>query len=99
MRPLSDFPLRQQFRIALTALLVLVLAQSAFALWTTRSNQEADHRIAALYSNITLTENVLNDLVDMETGYRGFLLTGDASYLDPYAAGRQGFREDLAQVQ
>ncbi len=37
---------------------------------------------------------VLKDLTDMETGQRGYLLTGDSSYLQPYtdAKGRIGSR-------
>ena len=37
---------------------------------------------------------VLQDVTDMETGQRGYLLTGDAAYLQPYtdAKGRVGTR-------
>src|ERR1700693_6617979 len=43
----------------------------------------------AIQANIS---NVLKDLTDMETGQRGFLLTDDPSYLQPYtdAQGRIG---------
>jgi signal transduction histidine kinase len=34
----------------------------------------------------------------METGYRGFLLTGNESYLDPYSAGRERLPQTLSTL-
>ncbi len=36
------------------------------------------------YENIRRTKNILMDIVDMETGVRGYVLTGDKTYLHPY---------------
>jgi len=36
------------------------------------------------YENIRRTKNILMDIVDMETGVRGYVLTGDQTYLHPY---------------
>jgi methyl-accepting chemotaxis protein len=41
---------------------------------------------------------VKTGLIDMETGERGYLLTGDESFLDPYQNGRQAFDAALADV-
>jgi methyl-accepting chemotaxis protein len=41
---------------------------------------------------------VKTGLIDMETGERGYLLTGDESFLDPYQSGRQAFDAALADV-
>ncbi|MER5550559.1 ATP-binding protein [Streptomyces sp. NPDC002793] len=40
-----------------------------------------------------------NSLVDQETGVRGFALTGDTSFLEPYESGMRTERERLAQVR
>ncbi len=40
--------------------------------------------------------DVRDDMVDAETGQRGFLLTGKESYLAPYAAARSRMANDLA---
>ncbi|MFF4243128.1 CHASE3 domain-containing protein [Streptomyces sp. NPDC001822] len=40
-----------------------------------------------------------NSLLDQETGVRGYALTGDPSFLEPYKAGRQAERERLARVR
>ncbi|WP_329042260.1 CHASE3 domain-containing protein [Streptomyces sp. NBC_00178] len=40
-----------------------------------------------------------NSLLDQETGVRGYALTGDQSFLEPYKAGRQAERERLERVR
>ncbi|MFJ8969457.1 ATP-binding protein [Streptomyces anulatus] len=40
-----------------------------------------------------------NALLDQETGIRGFALTGDDSFLEPYEAGKAAEQERLAQVR
>ena len=42
---------------------------------------------------------VLQDLTDMETGQRGFLLTGDSVYLQPYLAAKARIGGDLSDLQ
>ncbi|WP_027092218.1 methyl-accepting chemotaxis protein [Cohnella thermotolerans] len=37
----------------------------------------------------SLAQSIEKDLVDMETGQRGFVITGDTKYLDPYYNGKQ----------
>ena len=42
---------------------------------------------------------VLKDLTDMETGQRGYLLTGDDSYLQPYTEANARIAADLANLR
>jgi CHASE3 domain sensor protein len=44
-------------------------------------------------------QNLLNSLVDAETGQRGFLLTQRAVYLEPYTAGRARIVQQLAELR
>ncbi len=41
---------------------------------------------------------VLLDLVNMETGQRGFLLTGEEASLDPYIQGQKDFNQDISSL-
>ncbi len=54
------------------------------ALWA-RHTQEAEHRIAQIYRRV----------VDAETAQRGFLLTADATYLQPYEEARRELPKEL----
>jgi methyl-accepting chemotaxis protein len=44
-------------------------------------------------------EAILGSLVNMETGARGFALTGDAGSLEPYNAGRSAFDQALERTR
>ena len=80
----------------MTALLVgigLLLVQSAMAQRAARDGAlaEADAQIAL--------ENLSHALVDAETGQRGYLLTLDPAYLEPYTRGVRELPGDLAAVK
>ena len=82
--------------VVLTALVVaigLLLVQSSFAQRTARqtANAEADAAIAL--------ETVEQTLPDAETGQRGFLLTQDPTYLQPYDAGLAAFNTSIQQLR
>jgi len=42
---------------------------------------------------------VLRDLTDMETGQRGYLLTADASYLQPYSEAKARIEKDFSSIR
>jgi len=44
-------------------------------------------------------QEVVSTLADLETGERGYLLTGDERYLEPYYAGEAHVRDELNQLQ
>jgi CHASE3 domain sensor protein len=47
----------------------------------------------------TKLAGVLKDVTDMETGQRGYLLTGDAAYLQPYTDAKDRMATDLASLR
>ncbi len=71
-------------RIAVVASLCLMLAAAAAALFLVRTvdNQLAD--ITQTHEVRQQARELLLSIVDAETGQRGYLLTRDASYLEPY---------------
>ena len=63
-------------------------------------------RLQMLAQEVERSQNVLiqvsrlvSSLKDVETGARGFLISGDATYLEPYRAGRVRFDENLSRLQ
>ena len=46
-----------------------------------------------------LIDRTLADLTDAETGQRGYLLTGDSTYLAPYRQGASRFGADLSRLR
>jgi CHASE3 domain sensor protein len=77
--------------IAIGTVLVVALLTSAVSWRWQRARAltaDSNRRVASAGA-------VLTDLTDMETGQRGYLLVGEARYLEPYAAAAARLRGDL----
>ena len=48
---------------------------------------------------ISQMEILTGSMVDQETGLRGFIITADGAFLDPYKAGRQAYAAALAETR
>src|SRR3954451_12642771 len=44
-------------------------------------------------------QDLLTQMVNQETGVRGYLVTADEGSLDPYIAGQKAVRDDLARMK
>ena len=86
--------------LALTAIPVVVLIGAvAFAVRTERST---DASLRLLQHTYQVKENlnaVFDDLVDAETGMRGYLLTGQDAFLAPYTEGSGRLGDDLDRLR
>ena len=80
----------------LAAALVLLALGAGILAWrageASRAHEAAGSRFALALAD------ALSSLKDVETGQRGFLLTGDGDYLEPYHAGRAALERDLPRL-
>jgi diguanylate cyclase (GGDEF)-like protein len=70
-------------------LVPLAAAILAATMWGASSVQRDTASAAA--ERIGVAESMLTAMLDQETGIRGFLLTGDTDFLEPYAAGNEHY--------
>ena len=77
----------------------LILVVGALSWWSTRQTFAAASWVAHTHEVITSLENVLADLVDVETGERGYLLTGNDRFLEAYEHGSQALPVDLERAR
>jgi PAS domain S-box-containing protein len=79
--------------------LAVVFALSAVAMfWMQRSVQAAQRAVVNQQMLIDDVRETLSTVKDAETGQRGFLLTGDESYLQPNVAARARIQKNLDQL-
>jgi signal transduction histidine kinase/ActR/RegA family two-component response regulator len=82
------------------AIAVLVLVAIAYlAYWSTDDLVETARLTTETNAVLDALDQVVGDLVDAETGQRGFLLTGDAAYLEPYHAASREIAADLSTLR
>lgn len=66
----------------LAALILAIMAVIAYR--TTAGFVESDQQVTASFDKRSELRKLLSELLDAETGQRGYLLTGDVAYLAPY---------------
>jgi len=80
--------------IAFTVLLGVL----GMASWTTNETNKASDLVAHTYDVLGDLRNVLSVLQDAETGQRGYLLTGNEAYLEPFVRANERIEDIVAKL-
>jgi PAS domain S-box-containing protein len=83
--------------IAAAFLLVALIVMALF--WSFSQVKQAAEVRKQTYVTIKSANDLLSDLKDAETGQRGYLLTGDKAYLEPYLSVRDSIGGHLDQLR
>ncbi len=70
--------------LALVALFYLSLMLLVGAIWGSQASLSSGRDVQELYRSLYRLSSLLSVLQDAEIGHRGYLLTGDERYLEPY---------------
>lgn len=77
----------RSFRRRVVAIVALAAIVAGASYLITSSLIDTSHMVAHTHEVIGSTELLQRTMVDMETGQRGFMLTGDQAFLEPFDAG------------
>ncbi|BAZ11882.1 two-component hybrid sensor and regulator [Calothrix sp. NIES-4071] len=91
--------IRRQINLGLGLTLLLVIFNAALSYRNTLKVVENERSLAHTHKVITELEKTLSTLKDAETGQRGYLLTGDDSYLKPYQAAINTVNQQIGGLQ
>jgi PAS domain S-box-containing protein len=95
-RESSNIQIRARLGAAVLILITLVIAGWAYLDWS--RFRAANAEAARNRQILTSTERLLSLILDAETGQRGFLLTGDERYLDPYDRAVKAIPAELSSL-
>ena len=84
----SGPPLPPSVLAGFVAAVVAVVLMAAVSYRAQQRSRAAADAVTQGVELIVQVQNVLSSVKDAETGQRGFLLTGDEAYLEPFVAGR-----------
>jgi len=87
-------PLRSLTLAAVVAV-VLTAGVGALSIWRVYDNERL---VSHTYEAKSALATVLSSVTDAETGQRGFLITGDPSYLEPYRRGTESIQDALGRI-
>src|SRR5690348_1318494 len=71
-------------RIALFVAILVVCLNAWLAFRSVRILEDSQYWVAHTWQVINALERVIGSVKDAETGYRGYLLTNNTAYLEPY---------------
>ena len=81
--------------IGLTVGIAFFIVSAGSAYYNIENMRDSEAEIRRTHAVLTTLDDLLAAAQDAETGQRGFLLTGRASYLEPYNQGVASVREQL----
>jgi CHASE3 domain sensor protein len=81
---------------AIAALVLMVMVSMSYREWRQYSRANAD--AARTREIVDSVDILLSSVIDAESGQRGFLLTGDDSYLEPYNRAVQALPGQIAHL-
>src|SRR5258706_5481140 len=82
-----------------SAAAALLLFVAGLSYWRLARNREDREWVVHTYQVMGQLDGILQGMTDAETGERGYILTGDDSYLAPYLRGLSEVRETSAAVR
>src|SRR5580704_7875416 len=78
---------------------ILVLVFGAVTYEGVRDEQISSAWVRHTYTVMQQSQDLLARLVDAETGERGYIITGDSAYLDPYRGAAADVSQRLASLK
>src|SRR5256885_7374664 len=88
-----------RLRALFAGMIAVLVAATLITYWAGSLVVESNKEIILQLQLIDDLDQTMSSLKDAETGQRGFLLTGDESYLAPYRAAVVSVQEHLARLQ
>ncbi len=99
MGMVDNISIPRKLGLSFGVMLAVGLGVNGVVYWKSSEIRQAvnwsDHTIQV----IDATNHALAGMVDQETGYRGFLLSGDSKFLGPYQRGWDGFDANWRQAK
>ena len=97
--PRAGLPLPPKTLAAFLAAIVAVIVIAVLSFQSQRSATEGAQNLAQSIEVLTQFESLISTLKDAETGQRGYLLTGDEAYLEPYLEAKAAIAEEFSHAR
>ena len=78
---------------------VILISINALSYWSVIKHKEASDLVTQSRKRVQMLERVFSTLKDAETGQRGYLLTGQESYLKPYNVAVKTITQQITELK
>lgn len=87
----QDLNIGKRLRLAFGAVITLYMLVAGISVFTAERLKDADKMNTHTHVVLGKAADMLTGMVNMETGTRGFLLSGNDDHLTPWRSGQQQF--------
>ncbi len=95
----TNLKLARKLAVAFAAIIIVAMGVSASSFRTLNFIQNSNTWSMHTYEVLGVADRLMASMVDQETGLRGFLVSGDDAFLDPYRKGIATYEKMLAQIK
>jgi signal transduction histidine kinase len=96
----AGWSLRTRLAVGFATVVLLVLAAGVAGVLSLQELQrEYDELVRRSEPLADANRDILQALTDIETGERGFVISGDEDFLDPYESGLEAFPDAVAEMR
>ncbi|MEM5430410.1 methyl-accepting chemotaxis protein [Cupriavidus oxalaticus] len=95
----SQLSVAGRLTIGFSVVIALFLGVAATVLYTSAKLEEAERWNTHTYQVLDKADLLLKSMINMETGARGFLISGEDIFLAPWAAGLRDLESGLADAR
>ncbi|MDX5444564.1 MAG: methyl-accepting chemotaxis protein [Zoogloeaceae bacterium] len=96
---MNNLSVRNKLMLAFGIILVIIISVIAIALFSFDRAKSASARTEVTYKVIIEIEQIRVALANMQAGVRGYALSGDEAFLQPYEAGQEQFEALVADLK
>ncbi|MGH1588957.1 methyl-accepting chemotaxis protein [Methylobacterium phyllosphaerae] len=95
MRSLNDVRIVTKLSAAFGTLTAVTIGISAIGYTHLASIQQVNYQTEHSYKVISALDGLARSMVNQETGLRGYLVSGDSKFLDPFRSGQTDYKSAL----
>ena len=95
----SSLPLLGKGLVLVAVPVVALLATVTWSYWSEHAESGVEADLRRELETLTVSQQALTQIVDVETGGRGYLLTGQDGFLEPYRQGERDLGPTLARLE
>jgi methyl-accepting chemotaxis protein len=95
---LNKLSIAKKFALSFTSLIAIFSVVAGLSLFSFVQLEKADQWNEHTYKVLDKSSALIAAIIDQETGVRGFLVSGNENFLEPYHAGIKTFDQSLSQL-
>ncbi|TQX86017.1 MULTISPECIES: methyl-accepting chemotaxis protein [Rhizobium] len=95
----NNMRILRKIALTLVALMIVSLGVSAISLQSLSAQKQAAGWSDHTYKVLGVLQNIVEAMVNQETGMRGYVISGDEKFLDPQKAGAAVYLDSLSQIR